>query len=258
MSALPLAGVGVLVTRPRARAAALARRIEAAGGKAHVYPAIEILPPSDPARFEAILAALKDLHWAIFVSPTAVERAFAALPAAAWPPTLRFAAVGEGSAQALARHGIADILRPAAGADSEALLALPALADMAGRRVAIFRGEGGRELLGATLAARGATVSYAEGYRRAPPGGDPAPLLALWHAGGIGAVTVTSIEALDNLARWLGEEGRARLLSTPLFALHERIAERARALGVASVVSAAPDDAALTDALTYWFAAHRD
>ena len=258
MNALPLAGVGVLVTRPRARAATLAQRIEAAGGRAHVYPAIEILPPSDPARFEAALATLKDFHWAIFVSPSAVEHAFAALPAAAWPSTLHFAAVGAGSARALARHGIADILHPAAGADSEALLALPPLADMTGRRVVIFRGEGGRDLLGATLAARGAEVRYAEGYRRAPPGGDPAPLLALWRAGGIGAVTVTSIEALDNLARWLGEEGRARLLATPLFALHERIAEHARALGVTNVVTAAPDDAALADALTHWFATHPD
>ena len=43
----------------------------------------------------------------------------------------------------------------AAKADSEGLLADPAFADVAGRRILIVRGVGGRELLARSLRARG-------------------------------------------------------------------------------------------------------
>ena len=46
---------------------------------------------------------------------------------------------------------------------------LPELADLRGKRVLIFRGDGGREQLGDTLRARGAHVDYVACYRRAAP-----------------------------------------------------------------------------------------
>ena len=70
---------------------------------------------------------------------------------------------------ALARHGIHDVISPPLRFDSEALLELPQLTDVNGRRVIIFRGDGGRELLGETLAARGASVEYVSCYRRGRP-----------------------------------------------------------------------------------------
>jgi uroporphyrinogen-III synthase len=58
------------------------------------------------------------------------------------------------------------------------------LIDAQGKRVIIFRGEGGRELLGETLKQRGAAVEYVSCYRRARPQLDPAPLLKLWEKAG--------------------------------------------------------------------------
>ena len=77
-----------------------------------------------------------------------------------------------------------------------------------GKRVVVFRGDGGRELLADELTARGALVEYATCYRRARPGLDPAPLLAAWAARRVShAVTVTSSEGLRNLCEMVGRRG---------------------------------------------------
>jgi len=156
--------------------------------------------------------------------------------------------VGAATAQALAALGCAPDLMPE-HYDSEGLLALPALAHPAGQRVLIVRGEGGRALLGETLAGRGAQVYFAEVYRRGLPAVDAGPLLACWERD-VQVVTVTSGEILDNLARLLGAAGRSRLCTTPLVVISERLQQAATALGVAQVMRAAgADDAALLAAL---------
>jgi uroporphyrinogen-III synthase len=139
--------------------------------------------------------------------------------------------------------------------DSEGLLALPELAAVAGKRFAIFRGSGGRELLGATLAARGATIDYVSCYRRAKPEAGAAGLEDALRDGRIDAVTLTSREGLDNLWGMLGNEGRARLAEKPAFVPHPRIAARARELGIAPVIVTPPADAGLLTSLLEYFAA---
>jgi uroporphyrinogen-III synthase len=146
------------------------------------------------------------------------------------------------------------VLAPADGSDSEALLALPELADARGRRVVIFRGDGGRELLGDTLAARGAAVTYATCYRRSRPDADPAPLVERWQRGALDAVTLTSSEGLANFRAMLGEAGQFFLRSTPVFVPHARIAARARASGVERVIATGAGDAGLLAGLEAFFA----
>jgi uroporphyrinogen-III synthase len=164
------------------------------------------------------------------------------------------AAVGKGTAMALRALGITAVLEPDNGADSEHLLALPQLQEMAGRNVVIFRGEGGREILAATLRLRGAQVTYAECYRRGlPEQADPAPVLDLLAAGGIQAATAYSGETLDNLFLLIGERGRGYLRQTPLFVPHPRIAERARQLGMETVVECQADPGQLIPCLVKYF-----
>ncbi|HYG70259.1 MAG TPA: uroporphyrinogen-III synthase, partial [Anaeromyxobacteraceae bacterium] len=131
MEPKPLAGKGILVTRPAERAGDLARLIAGAGGRAYVYPALRIAPPGDEAPARARLAAIDRYDVAVFVSPTAVERAFALMKGV--PPGMRAAALGAATRDALARHGVHEVLIPAEGADSEALLALAPMADMTGK-----------------------------------------------------------------------------------------------------------------------------
>jgi uroporphyrinogen-III synthase len=166
---------------------------------------------------------------------------------------LRAAAVGAGSRDELEGHGVHGARAPESGADSEALLALPELAAVAGKRIAIFRGEGGRELLGDSLAARGAKVEYAACYRRARPHLDVAPLLSAWAQGTVHAVTVSSTTGLDNFAGMLGAPGRPLLAGTPVFVPHPRVAEQARRLGIRSPLLAGPSDAEMMARLVAYF-----
>jgi uroporphyrinogen-III synthase len=239
-----LAGRGIVVTRPQELAGGLARRIEAAGGQAILFPTIAI----EDAPAPAALGRLDSYDLAVFVSPTAVQKVMARAPKL--PQRLVAAAIGAGSKRELERHGVRPVLAPDEGADSEALLRLPDLQRVQGKRVVIFRGGAGRPLLGDALRARGAEVEYADCYRRVLARTDPAPLLALWQAGRVHAVTVSSSAGLENFVALIGA---APLAETPLFVPHARVATRAREHGAREVIVSAPADAAVLERLVAYF-----
>jgi uroporphyrinogen-III synthase len=243
------------VTRPAGQNERLAELIRAEGGEAVVFPVLEILDPADARPLAAAADRLDEYDLAVFVSPNAVDRAMNVITARRkWPAGLKAATVGRASEQALRRYGVAEVIVPAGRFDSEALLDCRELADVAGRRIVVFRGHGGRALLGDTLRSRGASVDYVECYRRARPDADPAPLVRAWSRGEIDAVTASSSEGLRNLFDMLGESGQRWLRRTPLFAPHARIAETARALGCERVIETAPGDEGMAAALAAFWA----
>lgn len=253
----PLAGRGIVITRPDRQAAGLAALIDAAGGHALRYPTIEI-EPLRTARLDDLLARLADYDVLVFISRNAVEQGLARIresgvALAPVPGRPVVAAIGVGTRRALEAGGFATVIAPEGPADSEALLAEPALGNVSGKRIAVFRGEGGRETLAAGLRARGATVDYAECYRRRAPALDPQPLIAQWLRGEVHAVTVSSGEGLANLAARLGETARTLLVALPVFVPHPRVAEQARALGVADVVVSGAADEDVLAALVAYF-----
>jgi uroporphyrinogen-III synthase len=189
----------------------------------------------------------------VFVSPSAVHQGSRWLGAGT-----RTLAVGAGTAGDLAKRGVKNVLYPTAGADSEALLELPELARVSGQHILIVRGQGGRSLLGDTLAARGARVEYAECYRRVRPRSAAAPVLAAWAAGELHAVTVNSGEALQNLLELVGAEGRHRLLDTPLFVPHARVAAQAAGARAREVVVAGAGDDEMIERLVAYFSDDRE
>lgn len=251
--AKPLAGLGILVTRPAHQAEHLAELIRDAGGTPILFPVMAIVDLPDVRPLHALIDRLEAFDLAIFISPNAVAKAMNLIRARrALPPGLQFAAVGKGSRKALAQFGVEDVLVPAQRFDSEGLLALPALRQMAGRRVVIFRGDGGRELLGDELRRRGAEVEYAECYRREKPRADNAQLLHLWARDELHAITVTSVESLHNLYDLVGKLGQQWMKTTPLFVPHARIAEVARGMGLSRVTVTAAGDEGLLAGLVAW------
>ena len=280
---LPLAGLKIVVTRPRDQVAQLARRIEQEGGIPLLFPLLDIAAVQDTKMLHEQIARLGQFNLAIFISPNAVRYGIAAiretgavpcppryiggrssssggadgrqLPQSAGsasnvslPPSLKIATVGQGSAKALRELSIANVIAPTERFDSEGLLALPELQNVAGWRVMIFRGDGGRELLGDTLKVRGATVEYATCYQRSKPQQDASVLLS----NASDAITVTSSEALGYLWQMLNGSARVVLRDTPLFVPHARIAELAREQGWLQVQLTASGDDGLLSALITW------
>lgn len=248
----PLAGLTIVVTRPQAQCGPLAEAIRAAGGEPLVFPLLEILPADDPAPLCAAVAQLATYRVAVFISPNAVDHALPAILAAGgWPAGLLPAAVGQGTVKALAAHGVSGCIAPTQRFDSEALLELPELAGerIAGQRIAIFRGDGGRELLGDTLRARGATVDPVTCYRRLGPSAGARPLLAAWQNRRLDALTVSSSEGLRYLRDLLPAEGREALAETPVFVPHARIAENAKSINLKKIILTEPADEGILRAL---------
>ncbi len=239
-----------MVTRPRDQADALAQSIAQAGGVPVLFPLLDIAPVENSQALRQQVAQLAHCDLAIFISPNAVKYGMAAILAGAGglPESLKVATVGAGSAKALRAAGVAGVIAPTERFDSEGLLALPELQNIAGWRVMIFRGDGGRELLGDTLKARGATVEYVTCYRRSKPTQPVSELLLAMPD----ALTVTSSEALGYLWDMLDEPAKSALADTPLFVPHPRIAALAQTQGWTQVHLTGAGDEGLLLALKDW------
>lgn len=256
----PLAGRTIVVTRPRRQAGPFTAAATRAGARCIGLPAIEIervpLGSAERAQYAP------DAHdWAIYTSANAVEASFDQLPP---PSRCRIAAVGRATARALESHGVVVHALPDGRADSEGLLELPVFASLAGRRIVILRGVGGRELLRDELRARGATVHVAEVYRRVPARADAGALAALEGALAAGArdvvVAVTSVDVLDGLIGLLPPALAEVLRDATVLLPGERVAEAARERGWRGpqIVAPTAEDAAMLAALAAQAAAPGD
>ncbi len=249
-----LAGIGVLVTRPQLQAGNLCRLIEAEGGTAIRFPALDIRPRADRAATRAAVGPVDRYQLIVFVSANAVRYGADML---GQKRDLRIAAIGNATAQALNAAGHRVALLPTDGSDTEACLKLQEIQHLDRQRVLIVRGTGGRELMGETLAQRGAEVVYAEVYERlrADPGPQVlAELERLWAQGGVHVYTATSTDLLENLIDILTPAGKELLQSTPMLTGARRVAEAETRLGIRSpvILAEGPGDAALVEALVAW------
>jgi len=117
---------------------------------------------------------------------------------------------------------------------------LPEMLDMQGKKVMIFRGIGGRDVLAETLKARGATVTFAECYQRINPQTNCDLLANLYSENKLHGVVITSSEAMRHL---LDLAGNAEWLKNiTLFVNHARIAELPLQMGLKVSVADAPGD----------------
>jgi len=235
-----LEGATVVVTRPAGTSAAFVRRLRGLGAHALSIPGLSLQPFRHDAR-AVRKAAFED--W-IFTSPAAVRFGASLLPPRRARARLRTYAVGEGTARALARHGVAATI-PHDRSDSEGLLALPELKRVRGRRIALVGAPGGRDLIAPTLRRRGAKVEAIHVYRRV------APRLTRRHFDALAAARdplialVSSGEALTHLVALLPPAALARLRAQIVVVSSARLAALAREHAFAEIAlarSAAPRD----------------
>ncbi|MRX08868.1 uroporphyrinogen III synthase [Pseudoduganella sp. FT25W] len=255
----------VVITRPLAQATPLAARVAALGRTVEILPLLEIAPLADPAPLLAALAQLDQYVLVAFVSPNAIDAAFAYIKQ--WPAGVTLAVVGEGSRAALAAHGVTPerhtIVSPAdsAHSDSEHLLQTLDLDALNGRRVLIIRGESGRELMGDGFRAAGALVDIVPAYCRSVPALTPQLAATLrrllaqqndW--------IITSSEALRGLCGLLANldlqhpdamqhNSVVAMQQQHLIVPHARIAETANNLGFSKLTLTGSGDERLLAAL---------
>lgn len=221
MSAPDLYGATVWLTRPIAQAEAWRAAFEAAGACVLVEPLLVIDPPDDE---RAAAAALDDAEAAdIVIATSANAISGAARLRPRWAPRGTLLGVGEATAEALSAYTGRRVTTPAQ-ANTEGLLAMPALGRVAGRRIALLAGHGGRALLADALIERGAQLDRIALYRRAPAPIDSARLDRLLSAD---AVVVTSVEAWRQLAALAEGAKRARLAHLRLVAASRRVVQQA-------------------------------
>ncbi len=246
----PLAGICVLITRPTILSSRIAKQLAVLGAAPFVFPTILIEPSVDREQLKTKLASLLGVYAVIFVSPSAVE--ITLVDGIKLPYSIKVFAPGLGTAEELNLHGVDNVLTPLRNFDSEGLLQLTDLqaVHVNGRRILIFRGNGGRELLREELAQRGAQVEVITTYHRCIPTTPPTRLLELLTAKKVTAISIMSSSAVINLVAQVPALDRKHMLfSLPVYASHKRIKAAAEALGFLSVIETGPGDKGLIAAL---------
>jgi uroporphyrinogen-III synthase len=250
-----LANIRVLVTRPAAQSAHLADLICSKGGEAVLFPALEIQPMA--LNVASLSRRPADFHLIIFVSQNAVRFSLPQLQANGLPGTIRIAAVGQGTAAELQRHGLQNVVCPKQVFDSEALLEELEAFPLAQAPVLIVRGRGGRAFLGDALRERGALVEYLECYTRSKPARDMLELQSQPAGAEIAACVATSSDIVVNLFEMAGKQGRPWLRRVPFFVSHPHVAATAFMHEVELIFVAGIGDKALVDGMRTWFTRSR-
>jgi len=170
-----LAGVRVLVPRPRERAEQICFLLEDEGAEVLAIPLLELEPPSDPRPLQAAAELLRRFGWVAFASERGVTALVEAARTAGTLDLLRsrkLAAVGPGTAASLTAHGLEPTLVASVSTGeglAEALV--PRLAP--GEVVLLPAAEDGLRGLEDGLKAAGVAVERVAAYRSRPAGAVP-------------------------------------------------------------------------------------
>jgi uroporphyrinogen III methyltransferase/synthase len=201
----PLHGRTVVVTRARAQASGLAATLRSLGATVVELPAIRIEPRIESEGVRAAAAAIGDYDLVCLTSPNGVNLLFEALDAAGRDARAlsgaTVAAIGPGTARALAAHGIAADVVPERFV-AEALIEALAGVEVEGKRVLVARAAAARDVLPDALRERGAEVDVVALYEtvREAPDDD-----AIEAAQAADYVTFTSSSTVKNLTEALGD-----------------------------------------------------
>jgi len=209
----PLHGVSVLVPRTRHQAGELSERLRHLGAEPVEAPTIAIEPTREPERLRRALAALGDgAHdWAAFTSPNAVDAVFEQIAVLGTDARLfagaRIAAIGSGTADALAARGLrADLVpeRFTTRGLAEALCATVPEGE-AGRRILLPRADIATPVLSDTLREAGWDVTEVEAYRTVPVAALPEDVAERLARGDIDVLAFASSSTVRNFVALAGQ-----------------------------------------------------
>jgi uroporphyrinogen III methyltransferase/synthase len=206
----PLAGRRIVITRAREQAGDLVEALTALGAVVVSAPAIRIEPLADLEPLRNALARIGQYRWVAFTSQNAVQVVFDKLPA--WGhmanhfATVRIAAIGPPTRDALAARGVPVNLLPEGYVAESLVDAMAAQGNLHGARVLIPQAEIARDTLAEGLRKLGATVDVIPVYRTMPALEDGAALAQEILAGRVDAVTFTSSSTVHSFVQSVGTE----------------------------------------------------
>lgn len=199
----PLLDKTILITRPKGRETNLRQLIESAGGHVIHYPAITIrkLPEEKIKQLHELYSHLEQYTMAIFISPTAVEQSLLYFPS--FPKNICIVSMGSKTTKALEKLGI-PVSIESPKHNTETLLEIEAFEreNIKHHNILIFRGTGGRSLLGDSLLERGAAMQYVETYNRELP---THAILTAQQLSALDVITISSNEGLTNLVTLISD-----------------------------------------------------
>jgi uroporphyrinogen-III synthase/uroporphyrinogen III methyltransferase/synthase len=248
VSALPLAGRRILVTRAAHQADNLSKGLRALGAEPVEVPVLEIRPPATFEPLDVALRQLNSYNWLILTSANAVralaERAGflgVSLPALA-PPQV--AAVGEATASEARKTGLQVAFVPQAYV-AESLVdgLLKSLHNQpCGQRILLVRAAVARDVIPGALRDAGSQVDVVDAYRNVLPEAAP-PQLSRALADGLDAATFTSSSSATHLAEAARAAGIAwPFAAVPAVSIGPITSQTLRELGWPPAAEAVPSD----------------
>jgi len=234
--ARPLAGRRILVTQAEEKGERFARLLQERGAEVLRIPLIRFEDPDSWEALDLALGRIDAFHRVLFTSATAVDRFFERhrrlTGGTRLPASLRVAAVGPKTAEAILRWGhAADLVAESFRAEG-LLEKLPAQA-VTGREILFPRAQEARELLVEELERRGARLTLAPVYRTLPAEESRGPLREALRSGRIHVATFTAASTVRHFVDLLGEDDLPGLMrGVTIACLGEVTAETARSKGL--------------------------
>ena len=217
----------------------LSAKLIAEGALLHHFPVMKITPLESSLNQDLISHYILNLFLydrAIFVSRAAtffvvdwLKRNSDLMPQVL-PVGPRYYAVGKTTATELKKYNV-DAELPECEFSSEGLLGLTSLQRLAGEKILIFSGVGGRQLLPDQLRSRGAVVSQCELYHRKISTDYTRNINDLLYSNKLGVVIIHSGELLAHLVSQIPGEGLNKLKKLPLLVPSERVSLLAKNMG---------------------------
>jgi uroporphyrinogen III methyltransferase/synthase len=206
----PLFGRRIVVTRSRAQQPELLAALVERGAEPIEFPTFRVVDAPDPERLRAAARSVHEYDWVVFTSANGVQRLWAAVrewggDARAFGNT-RLAAIGPGTAAALAARGLHADVVPDQYVAEGVLGALEGLGPWTGRRVLLPRAAGARDVLPKGLENWGAQVNEVAAYATEADRGDVERLREELQRGRVDAITFTASSTVRNFVSAVGPE----------------------------------------------------